>query len=246
MLYNILGLIISLYAGLYILFHTNMIGHSDLYYTHFPCIVGMGFPLFFNMERKDLRNIGITISVIAIILSMKWIAFVCLFITGLVLLKRYMVVVLLILTLLIIPLSAKIHRTGFGSPFKETIDRITLYNDLTLKWDKVWLGHGLNTFQNLPGNQPTTNKIFPGLWTRCAESDWLQGLYELGILRMIPILIFILLPLLWWKPSPIGAGYLCVIFQGLIDFPFHRWTTGIVGLVIILMMSREKLNVQEI
>ena len=127
---------------------------------------------------------------------------------------------------------------------RKPLQRWKIYEFTIWKWDKHLLGHGLGSFKNLVENQEgwQDGEFTRKKWRARAHSDLLQGFFELGIVRMIPLLYLIFLPLTWFKLKPIFISYLCLLFQGAFEFPFYRCSVGygyetlILGIIIILMV----------
>ena len=218
--------------------------------TFTPYIIGIGFSLLFNIKKRVWRYIAIALSILAVLLAQSWIALFCVGLTSLIILgiKRKLLAILLLVFLIsfsvfIVKISP--DYVGWGWSLGSLQNRIVFYTTTINNWNNIWLGEGFDKFKTLPrdvwkDNIRPNDSFYEGLWIHDAHSDLLQGFYELGILKMIPILFIVLLPLFFVKLNTqlnltVFISYLCVLFQGLIDFPFHRWTTGLLSLTIILM-----------
>lgn len=219
-------------------FHEMLTTH--IYPASHRAIVGIAFPLFF-IFRKDIRNIGATLCLIVMFLSKSWLAIGCISIAYTVLYwhsSKWIITLLIVLFLVALP-SMVITYTNLNEPFNDARFRLETWKFTLSKWTNIWWGEGFGSFKRLPENQPKVRG--EGQWRARAHSDLLQGLSELGILRMIPILCLILAPLFFFKRDIlfnrcIFASYMCILFQGLIDFPFHRWTTGLMSVMVITIM----------
>ena len=201
--------------------------------------IGLGFPLLFEIKRKDIRNIAITLCIVSSFLYMRWISWICIILTYTILFwakHKILFISGLVLMISFFPiLGMKIKE--LNNPINEMKIRINQYDELMNKWKKIWFGEGWRTFSKLPENQPENRE--DKKWLHVVHSDLLQGFYELGVVRMIPILTILLLPLAFIKlGSPITISYLNLLFQGLIEFPFHRLITGSLGILIIFMIYK--------
>lgn len=203
-------------------------------------IIGIAFPLFF-MWRKDLRNIAITLCLIAMFLTKSWVGIGCIAIAYIFLCwhsHKWLITLLLVLFFIALPVMVTVY-SNLNDPYGDAQFRLETWKLTMSKWKNIWWGEGFGSFQKLPENQPGARGGSLLAW---AHSDLLQGLEELGIIRMIPILCLILAPLFFFRPLDglfnrcIFTSYLCVLFQGLIDFPFHRPTTGLMSVMIITIM----------
>jgi len=209
-----------------------------------PYIIGIGFPLLFNLTKGMIRNAVISICVLAALITQQWISLFCVSLTFLIMLSKHykIIAILLLIALLCFGVSALKVFPGYEQwnwALNSLQGRIVFYSTLIRNWDNIWLGEGFDKFKTLPENQPQNNPYH--LWLHDAHSDLLQGFYEFGIIGMIPILFIVLLPLFFVKLDTlfnltVFISYLCVLFQGLIDFPFHRWTTGLLSLIIVCLM----------
>jgi len=219
-------------------FHQMNTSHIYPVCSH-RAIIGIAFPLFF-MLRKDLRNIAVTLCLVAMFLSKSWLAIGCIAIAYTFLYWRshkWLITLLLVLFFIALPVMVTVY-ANLNDPFGDAQFRLETYKLMLSKWKNIWWGQGFGSFQHLPENQPGARG---GLLLAWGHSDLLQGLEELGVIRMLPILCLVLAPLIFFRLDAlfnrcVFTSYLCVLFQGLIDFPFHRPTTGLMCLMIITII----------
>ena len=232
--------------------------HRTIAHTHivknYAYILSMGLPLFFNIKRKDIRNICLTLAILAIFMQWSWIGLACIVITYTVVFmgnKKFLAVWIpacLILSFLVIP-----HvYPKFDSIGSDSVGRIKYYEYAMQKWQHKFLGEGFRAWSRLPENQPgASSPIKQGhtieRWAHVVHSDLIQGLIEFGAVRMFYIVCLLILPIALIRIDTLFnktllASYLCLLFQACVDFPFHRAITGSFGVWLILMMYREGLS----
>jgi hypothetical protein len=210
-----------------------------------PYMISMGFPLLFNIKKRMYRNITLILGGVATLITQQWIALFCICLSFLIVLwiKQKLLVILLLIGIISFSVSAiKIYpqQREWGWSLDSLQNRLVFYSTAMRNWNHLWFGQGYDSFKTLPENQPNNNP-YGDKWIHNAHSDLLQGFYEFGIVGMIPILFLVLLPICFIELNTllnltIFSSYLCVLFQALIDFPFHRWSTGLLGLMIICLM----------
>ena len=209
-------------------------------YPFYPSFISLGFPMLFDIRQKWVCSFGVILCFVAFILRGGWISLSS---VGVVFFMRWWDKKILLVFLLIFIICVSLCLAD--NPVKSLNLRIQYYSVLLDKWqNKLW-GEGIGSFKKI------TEFHIGNIWISShnittAHSDLLQGFYELGIVRMVPILVFLLLPLAWFKANMISASYVCVLFQGTIDFPFYRCSMGygyetfIMCLLIVCGMYKEK------
>ena len=207
---------------------------------NYPFLLGLLYPLLFEIKRKDIRNIVLTLCLVAMYISRSWIGFICVGITHIVLFGEYKIYVLFfVAAALLLGLTA--HKVIKVSNIQtELIQRQVVWRDTMDKKFDIIKGAGFRAFSKLPENQPSARK--DGKWLHTAHSDFLQGIYELGIVRMYFITTFLLFTIFLISNRPMLASYLCLLFQACVDFPFHRAITGTFGLFLIALIYHEFLR----
>ena len=221
------------FISLRVIIKNDMIGN-------YPFILGLLYPLLFEIKRKDIRNIILTLCLVAMYSSKSWIGFTCVGITHIVLFREYKIYIMSFVVLALL-LGFTAHKMIKVSNMQtELINRQIMWRDTLDKKFSILKGAGFRAFSKLPENQPTARK--DNKWLHTAHSDLLQGIYELGIVRMYFIMTFLAFTLLLIKSKPLLAGYLCLLFQACVDFPFHRAITGTFGLFLITLIYYEFLR----
>jgi hypothetical protein len=223
-----------------------MTGHPIL--INYAMLLGMGLPLLFNIKRKDIRNICLTLCILAIFLREGWISASCIGITYMVIFmhnKKFLMIWLPICLILCLCVLPKVY-PKMRTIFEDSKYRIGNYELAISKWKNIWTGEGLGYWSMLPENQPAVESPFKrkGLWRHVVESDLVQSCLELGIIRTGIIAIILIWPIFYIDKSSllnrtILGSYLCLLFQACIDFPFHRAITGTLGVWLILMMYKQ-------
>ena len=218
-------------------------GSASMIPSSFTKVIALGFPFIFVL-RKDIRNVFIALCLLVMFYGGETISWGCVFITFLIWFRKSKMLTILILTVgLILPFAGPKFLRISSNPISDMRSRIELYDTTLNKWTKVWSGHyEFCRFSALPENQPENRP--DKRWLHTAESDFIQGLYEFGVIRMAVIMLVLLLPLFYLKlNSPLNtaifSGYVCMLFQSLFSFPFHRMITGILGSIIIMLAYGE-------
>jgi hypothetical protein len=205
----------------------------------YPFIIGMGFPILFTIKNKLLKIWSIVICLIAMAKGGSWIGWECI---GLFLLikswqKNRLLAIFIIIFGILFGMIGGNFLNQNRNLFKDFKTRIELYDYTLSNWKHIWIGEGINTFSKLPQNKSIIeNGTVIKKGTKFVESDLIQGFYEFGVLKMMIILFLILLPLKWIGYDYLSISYLCLLLQGIIDLPFHRTITGILGIIIIGLM----------
>jgi len=217
--------------------------------AYYHSLIGLGFPLLFNIKDRAKKYMAVTICLTAIFFRMGWIGYVCAAIgfgSFLVWKKKLRLIIFILLFLALMGFLGKRAYKELHTPFFDMGGRIEMYKSALSKWHNPWFGEGVGTFATLPENLPVFDKEGHLLrrWHHVIHSDLLQGFWALGVVRMFPIIIAFLIPFFFlridtFQKMTIFASYLCVIFQACIDFPFHRWTTGLLCLIIMILTYKE-------
>jgi hypothetical protein len=217
--------------------------------TPYQNLLGMGLPLFWNINRADIRNIGLTICILAMFLKSGWIGYACIGIAVTVIYmtkKKFLALWIPLCVIFFLIGAPGIYSSG-GKVGADTGKRFAIYEYGLQRWHNVWVGEGFNSFPNLPENQAGAKEtaVKPkDRWLNTMHSDILQLAFELGVIVAFGALVLLILPMLFVDihsliDRTILASYLCVLFQACFDFPFHRWHTGLFGLLIILLMYKQ-------
>lgn len=238
LIYGIAGLIT--WFSIYCLWGRLNGTPSTLVYIY-PRFIGIAFPLLFYIERKDIRNVIMTLAIIVVLLTKQWLSLGCISIAYIVIFwehKRVLALIALVIGLTFAPMLYKF--VGVNNPMTELKSRIVIYEQTLDKTTNVWWGHGFGSFKKIPENQAENRPS--KLWLARSHSDFLQGLYEFGLIRMTVFMLIILFPLIWLKANPLSASYLCVLLNSFLDFPFHRWGTGVLCVIVIFMLYRRNMG----
>lgn len=211
-------------------------GLSVMPLGNYKYYLGLCFPWLFNIKRLEIRNALIVLSITALLLCRGWHGFICIVITIAVLFwkEKKLLVTLFLAGVLVLPFASKEHSERWVT---ELSGRSKIYERTVQLWQNRWWGEGMNSFQKLPENQPAARADH--LWLHTAHSDFLQGLFEIGIIRSLMMVFLLIVPLLYAEMETregrvAMAGYLCLWSQYIFNFPFHRPITAIIGAIIIL------------
>lgn len=227
-------------------FHRMLTGNPIL--INYAMLLGMGLPLLFNIKRKDIRNICLTIIILAIFMRQGWIGISCIGITYMTIFmhnKKFLMLFLplcLILCLFVLPkVYPKMRTIAEDSKFK-----IASYKFAFNKWQNIWWGDGFRSWSKLPENQPEAESPTKpkGYWRHVMESDAWQSCFEFGMLVTDVIVVILVLPIFFIDKSSllnrtILGSHLCLLFQFFVDFPFHRAITGTLGIWLIIMIYKQ-------
>lgn len=193
--------------------------------------VGLGFPLLFNIKRKDLRNIFLTLSCITIFFTQAYTGLISMGISYAVLFwKNKMFIIILLITAITFCIAG--HKISKGMTH-------SLWHDLS---QRITGNIGaIDNWKNIAWGERNKFTIKGYLLLTDNHSDLIQGFKELGVVAMTSILFFVLLPAFYIKLNSVlslsvFASYISLLFQEIVDFPFRRWNTGFLGIIIILLM----------
>ncbi len=181
--------------------------------------MGLGFPFLFSIKKKDIRNVLITICILSAIYLRQWLTLGCIGITFIAMSRgnKWLTISLIILSIIFFI---------YGKPLERLNLRMNGY---------------ISGLQNLKLSGDRDFSIKNYIPSESNHSDLIQGFKAIG-LWMIPLLVVVLLPVFYKQISYVLSAYFCLWFQAIVDFPFRRWNTCILGIIIILLMYHNLLN----
>lgn len=203
--------------------------------------LAIGFPLLFYIKDKSIRWVCITIVGLAMFLKLSFVCLLSIFLTLIVRYWKYRYY-LLIIFILTGPFITDVYSNSITQKF--TI-RYHFYKQMFKTWTNPLYGEGAGAFLKLNLKYKLDKgQIKP---VKAAHSDLLQGIYEMGIIKMIPIIIIMFLPLLFISVNYWWVVYINLIAQYLTDFPFQRPLTSLYCYIVLiyvylLILYRKRLN----
>lgn len=227
-------------------FHRMVTG--NLIVINYAMLLGMGLPLLFNIKRKDIRNICLTLVILAIFMRQGWIGIACVGITYIIIFmhnRKFLMFFLPLCLIFCLCVLPKVY-PKMQTIIEDSKFRRGSYELAITKWKNIWAGEGFRTWSKLPENQPEAESPIKhkGCWRHVVESDLLQSCLEFGIIATGLMAIILILPIFYIDTGNLSnrtilGSYLCLLFQACIDFPFHRAITGTFGIWLILMMYKQ-------
>lgn len=226
-----LCIFITIIAIIYI-FNRNII----FPFGYYPKVIALGFPLFFDIKNKGLRNIGMGIC-LGTMYSINIIPLMGVYTAFLFKFHKHKVSIFFITYILIL---ASLALTPFTkTPQREIESRTSIYSDAGDKWQHKFKGNGFLSYYKLKVTRIANNQE---RHIARMHSDFLQILFEFGVIKGGFIVLVILLPIIWIKWDMISACYISFLIQFFIDFPLYRCSAGygyvslIMSIIIWIMM----------
>lgn len=115
-------------------------------------LIGMGLPLLWNIKRKDIRNICLTLCILATFLRLGWLGIISIGVTYAIVFihnKKFLlfwIPFFLVCCLVIFP---KVY-PRINTMHNDMQNRITYYKIASDKWQNIWFGDGFRSWSKLP------------------------------------------------------------------------------------------------